>query len=137
MFRHQAWTASFVGALAALAIVAGTAQAAAPANDNFANAAALTGTLAPATGNTSEATAEPFERGVFPGETPERTVWWTWTAPASGPLVVDTCGSSAAAQPLVYTGTSLFDLIEINPHPVSCGLMGEKGTAVTFEAVSG
>jgi hypothetical protein len=38
------------------------------------------------------------------------SVWWSWTAPASGPTTIDTCGSFDAAYLKLFTGTSISNL---------------------------
>ena len=87
-----------------------TASAAAPANDDFANAAALSGLPANATGTNVDATTESGEpehtdfSSVTPGE---HSVWWSWTAPSDGDVTVDTCGSNFDTLLAVYTGSSV------------------------------
>ncbi len=54
---------------------------AAPVNDKKANAKVLSGATASDTSNNIDATQEA-------GDFAERTVWWKWTAPASGTLTV-------------------------------------------------
>ena len=80
--------------LAALAILAGTAGTAiaAPANDNFAARQTITGAL-PLTvaGNNIGATAEVGEP-MFGGNTPLKSVWFSWTAPNANKVVIDLCG---------------------------------------------
>lgn len=77
------WTAVLVSSIAFVA-----ADAAPPANDNIANAATLTGLSATASVSNVEATQQP---GDFSG----RTVWWRWTAPVSGRVLIDTVNSAA------------------------------------------
>lgn len=62
--------------------------AAPPSNDNKANAQVLTGDTASVTTSNVEATKET-------GESAERTLWWRWTAPANGRLLLDCVGSAA------------------------------------------
>ena len=52
-------------------------QTPAPANDDFTNRIALSGTSVSATGSNVAATVEPGEPGTSP------SVWWTWTAPGT------------------------------------------------------
>ncbi len=107
------------GCIAAISllIVAGLTQAeaalAAPANDNFANAAELSGATS---GTTEDATVEPGEpdhsgtgRGAF------ASVWYSWTAPDAQRVVLDACNSDhefpyQAALLGVYTGSKVNSL---------------------------
>lgn len=66
----------------------GQLHAAAPANDNQANAATLSGISASASVNNSEATAQSGDYG-------KNTVWWKWTAPNHGTVSLDTINSSS------------------------------------------
>ena len=57
-----------------------------PANDDFANAFAISGASGSTNGDNVSATFE-FQNGepeVFPGDSADETVWYVWTAPASG-----------------------------------------------------
>ena len=94
----------------------------APANDNFADRLPLIGLLATTTGSNTTATAEA-------GEPPSNghTVWWTWTATASGPVSIGTDGSSFAPWLSVYTGTVVSNLV-----PVTSGQ-----SQLTFNARAG
>jgi len=114
--------------LAALAVVLGLLIAAGhlnlrpaqaqPLNDNLANAITVT-TPSPAgivatvdtTGATSpevnEQTAFTACTGVFPSPQVGKTVWYTWTSPASpGIIVLDTFGSNFDTVLAVYTGSA-------------------------------
>ena len=116
-----------IATLAALAVVAlfalaGSAQAAAPGNDDFANATVLTGTNGSVTGNNAEATAEAGEPNNHQAECCTAndlggvSVWYEWTAPASGLIgfdtdAVDTLNADTVLG--VYTG-SLGSLNEVD-----------------------
>ena len=80
--------------------------AAAPSNDNFANAEVLSGALPIIVQDTTnEATQEQGEPD-YGG-----SVWYAWTAPASRQIAISTCGgSSFSPHPNVYTGSSLSGL---------------------------
>ena len=47
------------------------------------------------------------------GNSGGRSVWWTWTAPATGTVTFDTLGSTFDTLLAVYTGTSLSRLREV------------------------
>jgi subtilisin family serine protease len=77
-----------------------------PANDRFANRAALTGTTAAATGSNVDAakeTGEPAHAGNAGG----KSVWWTWTAPTNGAVTISTMGSAFDTLLGVYAGTTV------------------------------
>src|SRR5262245_66073250 len=60
--------------------------------DLFSEAAVLGGTSATDTGSNVGATAESGEQPLLPGLI-VHSVWWQWTAPADGPVEVNTFGS--------------------------------------------
>jgi PKD repeat protein len=75
-----------------------------PPNDDFVRRIEIRGTNATVTGTTLSATiedGEPVERGAY------RSVWWTWTAPATGPAVADLAGSAVPSRLGVYTADRL------------------------------
>ena len=78
-----------------------------PPNDNFANRIRLRGLGITTVGYIANATTEPGEPGytAWGG-----TVWWSWTAPVSGPVVVSAFPSSGWQNAQVYTGTVLTNL---------------------------
>lgn len=57
---------------------------------------------------TSEA-GEPRHAGIRPS----RSLWWTWTAPANGRLVISTAGSSLDTVLATYTGNFLGALVPV------------------------
>jgi len=81
--------ASWIGGTAAvvatllLAAFAGSAPAAAPANDRFASAQPISGETGSVSGNNTEATAEPGEPS-HTGWDAAYSVWYRWTAPTTG-----------------------------------------------------
>jgi CSLREA domain-containing protein len=78
----------------------------APANDNSANAASLSGSLGTALNVSIEgATMEAGETGPSCNPQIGATVWYSITPGTSGTLVVDTAGSTFPAVTGVYTGT--------------------------------
>jgi hypothetical protein len=81
-------------------------------NDNFANRITLSGSSITTTGtnvNATKETGEPKHAGNIGG----KSVWWTWTAPASGTVTIDTTGSSFDTLLATYTGTSVSGLIAV------------------------
>lgn len=59
-----------------------------PANDQFAGRIALDGTRVSVPGTTFGATAEPGDAALVLSEDEIYSVWWSWTAPADGDLIV-------------------------------------------------
>jgi hypothetical protein len=78
----------------------------APVNDSFAGAVALTGSTNIVAGSNVSATSEPGEPS-HAGNPATTSVWWTWVAPDSGPVVVDTLGSAFDTVMAVYTGDAV------------------------------
>jgi hypothetical protein len=92
---------------------AGTATAAPPANDDFADAVVFNQNTANGSGTTIDATAETSEQ-LDPGLSETFSVWYRATAPEDGTMILDTCpaSGSSASQPrvAVYTGTTIGNL---------------------------
>ena len=90
-----------------------------PPNDHFTNAFVLTGILASTTGTSLGATREPGEP-VHP-YTDAGSVWWNWTAPASGLVSVTLSGGFFQAPVVVYAGNSVSTLTNVSgsdsPYP--------------------
>jgi hypothetical protein len=85
----------------------------APPNDNFSAAAALSGSSASDTGTNAEATGETGEPDHSGDSDPLNSVWWNWTAPSDGLVVVDTHGSDFDTTLGVYIGSAVDNLIEL------------------------
>ena len=89
-----------LGAACFLALTAVTAIAQAPANDQFANAITLNGPIVTTVGSNVGATkqfgggggGEPSIPGGTLGVFGGASVWWSWTAAASGQTTIDTQG---------------------------------------------
>ncbi len=104
-----------------------------PANDDFADRFALVGAAAQTTGVNTGATAEPGEP-AHAGGPALRSVWWTWTAPQTGTVAIDTFQSSFDTVLAVYRGGAVGALTlvaENNDAPDS------RQSRVTFTAESG
>jgi hypothetical protein len=104
-------TVTLIFALLALAFGAERLFAAAPANDRFINRIVLTGTNITTTGSNvgaSKESGEPNHAGNVGG----KSIWWSWTAPTNGEVIITTDGSTninGAVDTLlgVYTGGSV------------------------------
>ena len=120
--------------LAGTMLVPGSALAAAPANDNFAAAAELTGRSDVAEGTNEEATKELNEPNhAGPGGA---SIWYRWTAPADGRVVVSTCESDFDTLVGVYTGTAVGSLTQVAANNDGCGV-GRLQSRLSFQATTG
>jgi hypothetical protein len=81
-------------------------------NDDFADAAVINGVPASASGSNIYASAEASEP-AHAGMQALASLWWTWTAPSSGKVILDTSASEPATRLGVYTGASLAGLTEV------------------------
>ena len=123
---------SLIAALGVGSLTA-SAQAVPPSNDNFADAAAISGLPATASGTNADATKEPNEPD-HAGATGGHSVWWSWTATASGDVVIDTCDSDFDTLLGIYTGNSVDSLQEVTSSDEGdCA----PGSNVTLSATSG
>lgn len=75
-------------------------------NDLFANATALPTDSGTAYGTSSGATKEAGEPNIF-GITGGHSIWYRWTAPSDGQMVVDTSGTAFDTLLGAYTGESV------------------------------
>lgn len=104
-----------------------------PANDGFTRAIALSGNSTNATADSSAATAESGEP-AHAGYAASKSLWWTWTAAASGPVRISTAGSDFDTLLAVYSGTSIHSLVGIVSNDDA---NGGRQSQVEFDAVSG
>jgi hypothetical protein len=101
-----------------------------PTNDNFGNRAPLSGFVSTGFGANAEATAEASEPQHSPPAAPSHSMWWTWTAPASGSFVLDAQASTFATASAVYTGNALASLMRVGDNATG-------GNQMTFSAEAG
>ena len=101
-------------------------------NDNFVNRIILSGNSGSSTGNNVGATTESGEP-IQSGTT--NSVWWSWTAPASGNIVFDTINSSFDTYLYVYTGNSVNSLTLITSNDDIGG--GSLASKVSFAVTAG
>ena len=103
------------------------------ANDDFIDAAVLSGASATASAlnlAAGEEAGEPIHGGIGAGA----SLWWRWTAPASGTVTVDTCGSTFDTVLAVYRdATSLATLTNLASSDDACG----TASRVSFLATAG
>jgi len=121
-------------AVGTIALAARTVGAA-PANDYFTNALALTGAASATSGSTTGATKETGEPALIAGNVGGASVWFRWVAPASGTVVFSTEGSSFDTLLAVYTGTNIATL---NLAGANDDIQApDRTSAVTFAAAAG
>src|SRR6266571_982283 len=122
------------GILVVVGIATTAASAAAPANDNFASAQVLSGPSGSVTGSNVDATKEAGEPNPA-GNIGGASVWYTWTAPASGTATFATAGSSFDTIMGAYTGTSVSVLTELASNDDAGS--SDLTSSVSFAVVSG
>ena len=110
---------------------AAVAQAAPPANDNFANAVIvqLPGQV---TGTIDDATLEAGEPDPSDGDG-ATSVWYRYTPATQQRVKLDTCASTFYARVTVYTGSSVASLTEVTHSQGGC----EGGGRAYFTAAAG
>ena len=103
-------------------------------NNAFSSAMTISGLSGSKSGGNVGATMEASE--PVPSAQPLSTgsVWYKWTAPASGSATFDTIGSDFDTILGVYTGTSVSSLMEVKSDDDSGG---NRQSKLTFDAVSG
>jgi parallel beta helix pectate lyase-like protein/PASTA domain-containing protein len=109
-----------------------------PPNDNFAAAQLLSGDHGSFDGTTVGATKEPSEPN-HAGNPGGASVWYRWTAPATGTLTLDTCNSNFDTLLAVHTGADIAHLTSVASNDdgsPTCGLDG-LGSQVTFPVNAG
>lgn len=126
--------------LAALLIplaTASAAQAAPPANDDFAAAQALSGdTPAAVSSTTQDATRQTGEPNHSEDATSsQRSVWYRWTAESTRTVAFDTCTTNYDSHLAVYTGTSVGALTAVAKNNNACP--SAYGSRVAFNARAG
>jgi len=109
-----------------------TAQFRVP-GDDFVQRVPISGSTATATGSNVGATKEPGEpnHAAIPGG---RSVWWTWTSPFSGPVTINTAGTTFPNALAVYTGNVVSNLVLV-ASDLDGG--GPTTSQVSFDAVAG
>ena len=121
-------------AFVALATLAAKAQ---PANDNFANATMITGTLGTITGSNVGATAQPGEPDDANNPSgPYDTVWYEWTSPTNGIITFNTEGSSFDTVMGVYQGSNVTSLKLVAAND-DVNFPSDRTSQVTFAATNG
>ena len=106
-----------------------------PSNDAFTNAVPLSGwaTVQATNVDATREISEPLHGGKW-GDT---SIWWTWTAPQSGDVMVSTAGSSFDTLLAVYQGQSLSNLTELASNDDADAINDLFTSQVVFEAAAG
>ncbi|NBV22484.1 MAG: hypothetical protein EBS05_11280 [Proteobacteria bacterium] len=124
------------GTVAAGTVVLGLRQPSLPTpggNDLFANRYAITGQTNTSFGFNTNATDEVGEPN-HDGNDGGRSIWWSWVAPATGPVTINTVGSSFDTLLGVYLGTNVSALTLVAADTRSA----DNGkSVVTFTAIQG
>lgn len=109
-----------------------------PINDNFANAAVLTGDSSRATVNNISATAETGEPSILK-YAPAASVWYKWTASRSGQFQVSAFSYDFDTVLAVYTGTALdhLTLVTANDDTDPSANLYNLDSRCTFNATAG
>jgi Divergent InlB B-repeat domain len=111
-----------------------------PANDDFAQAQVLPDTpTVSISGSNALASKQPGEPN-HAGNPGGSSVWYSWTAPESGPIVISACPyfeSSPDTLLAVYTGSSLTGLTPIAAGDDSPSGCQEVASEATLDAVAG
>jgi hypothetical protein len=115
---------------ACVLLLPGIAVAAAPPNDDFANAVELSSNTVSISGTTAEATTESGEPNIS-GAVPSRSVWYRWKPARSG-LVRLGCEGGAAVNLGVFLGAGVGALTEVVSDRAGC-----EGRGPHFRAVAG
>ncbi|HEX8189681.1 MAG TPA: NF038122 family metalloprotease, partial [Pyrinomonadaceae bacterium] len=108
-----------------------------PSNDSFANAVVVAGASGGAQGNSTWATREAGEPATQAGFTGDKSVWFTWTAPATGTATFDTEGSGFDTTLGVYTGSSVGTLTACSNCQNDDVQSGTRTSRVSFDATAG
>lgn len=112
--RVRAWATDDAGLITPSALVWFTVDGLPPANDDFRNRTLLSGTLIITTVDARNATYEPDEPTQAPSPN-AGSVWWAWTAPASGDVTLTLSEGNVFLA--VFTGTNMASLVDVAATP--------------------
>lgn len=104
----------------------------APPNDDYADAEELEADTGSRSGTTVGSSLEDGEPEHYFGEG-YPSVWYSWTAPSSGWVTFETCGSGFDTVLAAYVGAAVDDLTEISSNDDACA----PASRITFEATAG
>jgi Bacterial Ig-like domain/Subtilase family len=110
-----------------------------PPNDAFSSPQSIVGSGGTINGINGAATRESGEPDHLPvsGSLGEKSVWYSWTAPGSGPVMMDTCNSGFDTALAAYSGSAVGSLNRVAGDDDSCSFPNDSGSRLTFDAVAG
>lgn len=103
-------------------------------NDSFANSATLVGVAGTTAGSNNGASKESGEP-LHAGDSGGASVWYSWTAPASGLYGFTTAGSNFDTLLAAYTGTSVTGLTVVASNDDIN--VSNRASSIVFQAASG
>jgi hypothetical protein len=109
---------------------------AAPLNDSFIYSATLSGNEHFVVSDNTGATAEPGEPN-HAGQAGGNSLWWSWTAPTSGHVTLDTAGSFFHPLLAVYTGNAVNSLTLIASNYFAGSFDHPDRSKLSFTAAAG
>ena len=104
--------------------------------DDFASSTTVSGASGRSKGSSIGATKESGEPD-HSGDSGGASVWYSWTAPATGPVMFDTRGSNFDTLLAVYTGNSVNRLTEVASNDDVDNVIGTFWSEVYFRAQQG
>ena len=105
-------------------------------DNNFADAAPISGPSGTVTGSTVGASNEPGEPSD-PAMLSNASIWYVWTAPASADFTFDTCGSDFDTVLAVYTGKTLSALTPVASNDNGCAIDSSQSSSGKARSRSG
>ncbi|WP_293079825.1 S8 family serine peptidase [Okeania sp. SIO3B5] len=102
-------------------------------NDNFQNSNPISGISSTVNGTNNNATSEQGEPASVSQTGENNSVWWSWTAPTSGQVTVNTVGSNFDTVLAAYTGNAVSNLTEIASNDNSTS--NPPQSEIVFDAV--
>jgi secreted trypsin-like serine protease len=103
-----------------------------PAHDQFASPKTITGATGKDFSNNNRSTGEPGEPNH--GSIPDRSVWYSWTAPETGTASFNTRQSNFDTVVAAYTGTTILGLTQLASNDQFNGTNQSK---ITFPVTAG
>ena len=103
------------------------------ANDDLSGAQSVSGSSVSVNGTNRYATRQVGEPNHWSTSAGEHSVWYSWTAPSSGQVEMNTCTSSFDTVLAVYTGSSFGTMSQVASSDDACG----AGSQLTFDATAG